>query len=73
MSKPLNPHDATGVIVSVPGIGILQAYGVTVPSDAAVGYATGCIFQHIDGADGTALYLNEGTAASADFNAINPS
>ena len=70
MSKGLNLHDATGVIVSIPNVGILDAYGDTVPADATTGYATGCLFRHTDGGDGTALYVNEGTLASADFNAI---
>lgn len=70
MSKPLDIHDATGIIVNIPGVGIMQAYGTTVPSDAATGYATGCLFHQTDGGDGTSLYVNEGDADSADFNAI---
>jgi len=50
--------------------GILIAYGNTVPSDETSGYAIGCIFIHTDGGDGTALYVNEGTASSCNFNAI---
>jgi len=49
--------------------GILLCYGKTVPSDAATGYAPGCLFLHVDGGAGTALYVNEGTKASADFDA----
>jgi len=49
--------------------GILIAYGNTVPGGVA-GYAIGCLFMHTDGGDATALYVNEGTAAVADFNAI---
>lgn len=71
MSKPLALQDGTGVIVSVPGIGILDAYGTTVPADNATGYATGCLFRHTDGGNGTALYVNEGTVAAADFNAAS--
>ena len=44
--------------------------GKTVPAGSSAGYATGCIFIHTDGGDGTALYVNEGTSSSADFNAI---
>lgn len=51
-------------------LGLLQASGTTVPTDGDAGYATGCLFQHTDGGDGTALYVNEGTATSCDFNAI---
>jgi len=50
--------------------GILIAYGITVPTDATAGYDIGCIFIHTDGGDATALYVNEGTAAECDFNAI---
>lgn len=50
--------------------GLLLASGATVPTDAADGYQTGCIFQHTDGGNGTALYVNEGSVTSCDFNAI---
>lgn len=77
MSKTLQPHSTRGdgvtVIVELANIGILQAAGTTVPSDGAVGYAPSCTFHHIDGGDGTAFYINEGTRVSADFNAVNPS
>lgn len=45
------------------------SHGTTVPSDGATGYVTGCLFQKTDGGVGTAIYLNEGSATSADFNA----
>lgn len=48
----------------------LDAFGTTVPTDATAGYATGCIFRQTDGATGTTLYVNEGSATSCDFNAI---
>ena len=50
--------------------GILLAYGTTVPSDAATGYAPGCLFIHVDGGVGTMLYCNEGSVTSADFDAV---
>jgi len=50
--------------------GITSSYGTTVPVDTTAGYAVGCIFQHTDGTNGTALYVNEGSAASCDFNAL---
>jgi len=50
--------------------GLLFASGDTVPSDGTDGYQTGCLFQHVDGGDGTALYVNEGSITSCDFNAI---
>jgi hypothetical protein len=50
--------------------GLLLVAGPTVPTDGTAGYATGCLFQHTDGGDGTALYVNEGTVLLCDFNAI---
>jgi hypothetical protein len=50
--------------------GLLMASGKTVPADGTAGYQTGCLFQHTDGGDATALYVNEGTFTSCDFNAI---
>lgn len=70
MSKELNPQSATQIITRVPGIGILQAYGVTPPTDGDAGYATGCIFHHTDGGDNTAAYINIGNTTSADFDAL---
>lgn len=50
--------------------GLLFSSGATVPTDGTDGYQTGCIFQHTDGSDGTALYVNEGSVTSCDFNAV---
>lgn len=50
--------------------GLLFDSGDTVPTDGSSGYQTGCIFQHTDGTTGTALYLNEGSNTSCDFNAV---
>lgn len=49
------------------------AHGATVPSDAAVGFAKGCIFIKTNGGVATTAYINEGTTASADFNAVESS
>lgn len=72
MSKPLNLHSGVGIIATRDDGKVLIAYGPTVPADTSSGYSTGCLFLHTDGGDGTALYVNEGTAASCDFNAVNP-
>lgn len=73
MSDKYVPHfvDPKGSIVEVPGVGILMAYGTAVPEDGSKGYATGCLFLHVDGGDNTALYCNEGTSDSSDFNAVS--
>lgn len=49
---------------------VLRSFGTTVPTDATAGYATGCIFSQTDGSATTALYVNEGSNTSCDFNAV---
>lgn len=70
MSRKFTKQYGSDVICEDPTLGKFLAAGTTVPSDAAVGYAPACIFVHLDGAAGTYLYVNEGTRASADFNAL---
>lgn len=72
MTKKITPHYAgnKGAIIDPPNEGILFARGNTVPADAAAGYGTGCLFLQLDGGVGTALYVNEGTILSADFNPV---
>lgn len=71
MSKPIRLHSGEeGVIYNEVGRKLF-ARGATVPADAVTGYATGCLFVHTDGGAGDALYINEGTDASADFNAAS--
>lgn len=48
---------------------IVHCCGTTVPTDATPGFSTGCLFSHTDGGAGTALYVNEGTSSSCDFDA----
>jgi hypothetical protein len=67
-----NAQDALGVLQAVPGLGILQAYGITVPADNEAGFATGCLFHHVDGGNNTAAYINEGTNLLCDFNPLTP-
>jgi len=50
--------------------GKLIAYGTTVPSDAATGYAEGCIFIKTGGSAGAQVYINEGSDTSANFKAL---
>jgi hypothetical protein len=50
--------------------GLLEASGATVPTDATDGYQVGCIFKHTDGGAETALYVNEGSVTSCDFNPL---
>lgn len=72
MSHGINLHSADSTLVNIPGVGIAQAAGATVPSDGAVGYAPGCIFQQTDGTgESNYLYVNVGTLASANFDAVD--
>lgn len=50
--------------------GILLTYGKVVPADGDSGYAPGCIFIDTNGTASNVLYINDGTATSADFNSI---
>jgi hypothetical protein len=70
MSKPAVIHDGTGVLETIPGYGITRCAGIAKPADGTAGYAVGCLFQNLAGGAGTALYVNEGTAASCDFDAV---
>jgi hypothetical protein len=72
MSRPVTLHSGEDAAVIGQAGAKWVAGGVTVPSDGAAGYATGCIFVHVDGGVGTSNYVNEGTSASADFNAVQP-
>jgi len=49
----------------------LLATGTTVPTDAGAGYAKGCLFIDTDVAAGTTgLYVNVGTTAACNFDAV---
>jgi hypothetical protein len=50
---------------------ILLAYGATVPTDATAGYCKGAMFLDTDAtSSGSVFWVNEGTAASCDFNSV---
>jgi hypothetical protein len=58
-----------GSALFIPGYGPLIAWGTVAQlPDGEAGYAPGCIYHAIDGSDDTAIYVNEGTSATADFN-----
>ncbi len=71
MSKRFESQDATQIIADAPGIGILFAYGATVPTDNTKGYAPACIFLDIDATTvNTVLYVNIGNAAACNFDPL---
>lgn len=51
--------------------GIMEAYGNVLPIDGTTGYAVGAVFKHSDGGVDTAVYINEGSKTSCDFNPID--
>jgi len=55
----------------VAGVGILFDHGTTVPTDGASDYAPGCLFQKTDGSADACLYINQGTLASCNFDALD--
>lgn len=68
MSHALNIHDGSGEIAKDPSLGILHAYGTTVPANGVAGYAPGCRFIKVNGNSvGTVSWINIGTKASAAF------
>lgn len=66
---PLSNATPTVVFKDADG-NVLMAYGTSVPSDAATGYKTACLFLKTNGGNNATLYTNEGTTASADFNKV---
>lgn len=66
MAHGLNLHSADGIIAKDPSLGILLAYGSTVPTGA--GYAPGAKFLKTNGTTlATVDYVNVGTKAAASF------
>lgn len=55
---------------SVDNRGLLYLSGATVPTDGTDGYQTGCLFQHTNGGDNDALYVNEGTVTDCEFKVV---
>ena len=66
MSTPLNLHTNVKALITVGGDTVISQ-GASFPADGTAGYAPGAI--HIDTTNAV-VYINEGTAASSDFDAI---
>jgi hypothetical protein len=67
----------TGKILPISGAAVLEnqknwleGWGDTVPADAVAGYSPGAQWHHTDGDASGALYVNVGTLASCDFDAL---
>lgn len=72
MSAKIRPHyaDAKGTIVEGFDGNALICNGATVPTDGTAGFAPGCLFFKVAGVAGGAVYVNEGTKTSCDFNPL---
>lgn len=72
MSHAIRLHDGLGTIAEDPSVGILLAYGSTVPTDGTVGYAPGCQFLKTNSTTlVTTNYVNIGTKTSCNFDSAN--
>lgn len=67
MSKPLDLQADVERLITVGGFTVL-AHGAAAPTDGTAGYAKGCIFIDTTGA---AVYVNEGTTTSCDFDLVS--
>ncbi len=70
------PNSAAGglyILQKIAGYGITQAAGIMAATtfDNLPGFAPGCTYIDMDGAQGAQFYINEGTALLADFNALS--
>ncbi len=70
------PNSAAGglyILQKIAGYGITQAAGTMAATtfDNLPGFAPGCTYIDVDGAQGAQFYINEGTALLADFNALS--
>jgi len=70
VSRPAHIHSGGEAVISTSGGLKMLCIGETVPTDGVAGYVTGCLFIKTNGGDGTSIYVNEGTIASCDFNAL---
>lgn len=72
--QDLQAYEA-GVYIAerIPNLGITRALGVAAPTNGAVGYCPGCIWQNVSlaFAELTSWYVNTGTLASATWQAGN--
>ena len=53
--------------LTIPGVGVLLAYGKDVPSVGESGYSWGCLFFHMVPAANTPLWINKGDVSSCNF------
>ncbi len=73
MSRKIRPgfKDVKGIIETGFDGNAILSEGTTVPTDATTGYAPGGIFFKRSSTAGGQFYINEGTAASCAFKALN--
>lgn len=67
-----NMFPASSKGIHIDGYGYILAWGTTVPADASTGYAKGCLFLDLDGADIDHIWaINIGDKSSSDFDLLN--
>lgn len=71
MSQTVRLQSADGIIART-NRGQLIACGTSVPTDGTAGYSPGALFFDQDAAAGSQVFINEGSYASSDFNAVVP-
>lgn len=62
------PGTTEVTVIQLNASGVTLAQGATVPTDAEVGYAKGCIFVDTNASPGAVILVNEGGETSCDFN-----
>jgi hypothetical protein len=71
MSERHKMQDASGVVAeTATGEAIIVAGTDLSVHEGKAGYAVGCLFIHTDGAAGSALYVNEGTSTTSNFDEV---
>ena len=71
MSGRHKMQDASGVVAeTATGEAIIVAGTDLSVVEGKAGYATGCLFIHTDGGAGSALYVNEGTSTTSNFDEV---
>jgi len=64
------PFGSSGKIIETPN-GFLIGWGSAAPSNSTdIGFASGAIFIHTDGAADAQNYINEGTKTSSTWTAV---
>lgn len=75
MSRMQDLQSANGIALNVAGLGVMQIIQNSAPTNGVIGYGKGCLYVNTAGANGSILYINQGsngfgTNATATWLAI---